>query len=85
LIEQSVNVSSFFEPGAAALLVQAASKFSCHISLRVEEKTANAKSIMGIISLGLKGGQAVTIIADGSDEQQAVPELEHFLQSAGKA
>lgn len=49
-----------------------------------EEKTANAKSIMGIISLNLQGGQTVKIVADGEDEQKAIPEMEHFLATAPK-
>jgi len=84
LIERSIQVKNFFEPTEAALLVQTASKFNSHISLMHEEKTANAKSIMGIISLDIKGGQTVKIMADGEDEQKALPELENFLLTALK-
>jgi phosphotransferase system HPr (HPr) family protein len=84
LIERSIRVNSLFEPREAALLVQTASKFNSRISLMHEEKTANAKSIMGIISLNLQGGQTVKIVADGEDEQKAIPEMEHFLATAPK-
>lgn len=79
MIERKVLVNSLFEPGEAALLVQTASKFNSRISLMHEEKTANAKSIMGIISLNLQGGQTIRIVADGDDEQKALPVMEQFL------
>ena len=79
MIERTIEVNALFEPSAAALLVQTASKFSSRITLNLAEKTANAKSIMGIISLDIRSGQTVTIVADGEDEQQAVPALATFL------
>lgn len=85
MIERKVKVNSLFEPGEAALLVQTASKFNSRISLVHEEKTANAKSIMGIISLDIKGGQTVHIVADGDDEQNAIPVMEQFLRAAKPA
>lgn len=79
MIEHSIQVSSLFETRPAALLVQTASKFASRILLRVADKTANAKSIMGVISLGIEDGQTVTLIADGEDEKQAIPALEQFF------
>ncbi|MCL2404011.1 MAG: HPr family phosphocarrier protein [Defluviitaleaceae bacterium] len=58
------------------MLVQTASKFKSRISLVIDEKTANAKSIMGIISLNMQEGQAVKIMAEGEDASTAVAELE---------
>ena len=85
MIERKVKVNSLFEPSEAAMLVQEASKFNSRISLMHDEKTANAKSIMGIISLDIQGGQTVRIIADGEDEQAALPVMEKFLQTAKPA
>ena len=85
MIERKVQVNSLFEPTEAALLVQTASKFNSRISLVHEEKTANAKSIMGIISLDIKGGQTVSIVADGDDEQKALPVMEQLLSAAKPA
>lgn len=82
MIESSIQVHSILEPNSAAQLVQKASQFKSRISLVSEEKTANAKSIMGIISLNLVGGNIVKVIADGEDENQVLPELEQFLRSA---
>ena len=79
LVKRDIQVNSSFEAASAAQLVQKASKFKSRISLVAEEKTANAKSIMGIISMDLQGGKTVTIVADGEDEQQALPELETII------
>ena len=81
MIENSVKVNAFFEPSAVAMLVQTASKFKSRISLVVDEKTANAKSIMGIISLNMQDGQTVKIVAEGEDASAAVLELENFFKS----
>jgi phosphotransferase system HPr (HPr) family protein len=74
-----VQVSESFDATCAAKLVQTASKYKSHISLVVAEKTANAKSIMGIISLELGGGTKVKIAASGEDAEAAVPELKMIL------
>ncbi|MCL2527697.1 MAG: HPr family phosphocarrier protein [Defluviitaleaceae bacterium] len=79
MVERSITVDSFLEPSAVALLVQAASKYKSRLSLVVEEKTANAKSIMGIISLNVQEGQPLTIVADGADADEAVTALERFF------
>ena len=79
MFESSVQVSSFFEPSAVALLVQTASRFKSRISLVLDEKTANAKSIMGIISLNMLEGQTVKIVAEGEDAKEAVAKLEQFF------
>ncbi|MCL2578200.1 MAG: HPr family phosphocarrier protein [Defluviitaleaceae bacterium] len=81
MIERAIQVAPAFEVSSAAHLVQAASRFKSHIHLILEEKTANAKSIMGIISLDLHGGNTVKIIVDGEDESQVIPELESILAS----
>jgi len=79
MIERAIQVDPGFEVSSAAHLVQAASRFKSHIYLILEEKTANAKSIMGIISLDLHGGNTVKIVAEGEDESQVIPELENIL------
>ena len=79
MIEHTIKVGPSYESKVVAELVQKASQFKSHISLVVEEKTANAKSIMGIISLNLQNGNTVSIVANGEDEKQAVAELEHII------
>ena len=81
MIKQTIQVGASFESKTLAELVQKASQFKSHISLVVEEKTANAKSIMGIISLNLQSGNTVTIAADGEDAKQATAEMEYIICS----
>ena len=59
----------------AALLVQNASRFESHILISVAEKHANAKSIMGLVSLKIGEGLSLEIEADGPDEALAVNEI----------
>ena len=81
MIKKPVTVR--FEKGLdarpIAFLVQEASQFSSRILLEVGSKKINAKSIMGMMSLGLDSGEKVTVIAEGSDEEKAVAEIENFL------
>jgi len=81
MVERNVRILASLEARPAALLVQAASQFTSSIYLSVDNKTVNAKSIMGLISLGVLDGQNVTIIAEGPDEEQAADKLEMFLNA----
>ena len=79
MIQKRLKVESSLEARPAALFVQTAGKFKANIQVNIDNKTVNAKSIMGMISLGILDGQELTIIADGSDEEEAVNELFAFL------
>jgi len=71
----------------AALFVQAASKFQSEVNVSCidpkEEKlrTANAKSILGILTLGVFQGIEITIAADGDDEEDAVKALVELVKN----
>ena len=54
-----------------ALLVQEASQYASKVYIQVGEKNVNAKSIMGMMSLSLAGGDQITVVTDGEDEQKA--------------
>jgi phosphotransferase system HPr (HPr) family protein len=82
MIEYTLQSNTFFEARPAALFVQTASKFVSCIHLQVGNKNANAKSIMGVISLGIDDGSAVTILAEGEDEELVAPALEQFFRKA---
>jgi len=69
----------------ATLLVQAASKFDSEINLVFKEKKVNLKSIMGVMSLGIGQGADIKIIAEGSDETEAINGLEETLKKEGLA
>jgi len=74
-----IQLPSGLEARPVAVLVQVASKHDCTVYIKAEGKKVNAKSIMGMMSLGLDSGEEVTVIADGEDEQQAVADIEAYL------
>ena len=59
----------------ARLLVQTAAKFRSQIRLRQGEKTANAKSILGVLTLGAVLGDTITLHAEGEDAEEALKVL----------
>ena len=63
----------------ATYFVQKANEFDCGIWLESENRKMNAKSLLGIMSLGIVTGTEVTLIADGSDAEAAVSALETLL------
>lgn len=64
----------------AALFVQEANRFSADIFLEKDNKKVNAKSIMGLMSLAVSSGSEINIIADGSDEAEAIEALTRFVE-----
>ncbi len=80
MIKKNIDVS-VGEDGARpiAMLVQLASRFKSSIELRRDSMTVNAKSIMGMMTLGLVQGQNLEISVEGEDEEEAMKELENFL------
>ena len=75
----TIGISSGLEARPIALLVQVASQYSSNIYLESEEKKGNAKSIMGMMSLGLDVGEKVTVSIEGSDEEEAMQGIEEYL------
>ena len=64
----------------ATFFIQKANEFKSSIWIEKEERRVNAKSLLGILSLGIVGGTSIRIIADGADEQQAVDALVELVQ-----
>lgn len=62
-----------------AMLVQVASQYDSNIYVECDSKRVNAKSIMGMMTLGLVPGEKVTVTADGADEEKAVSGIEKYL------
>lgn len=65
----------------AALFVQISSKFDSRIWVEIGQKKVNAKSIMGIMSLGIVLDDEITIIAQGDDEEEAIKALIQLIDS----
>lgn len=64
----------------ATFFIQKANEFKSSIWVEKEERRVNAKSLLGILSLGIIGGTNIRIIADGSDEQLAVDGLTKLVE-----
>lgn len=80
--EVNVQLDSSLETRPVAFLVQLASQFDSDIYLEVENRRVNAKSIMGMMTLGLISGMDVTVTANGSDEQEATEKICKYLTKA---
>ena len=65
----------------ATFFIQKANEFKSSIWIEKEERRVNAKSLLGILSLGIVGGTNIRIIADGTGEQQAVESLVELVES----
>lgn len=76
-----IQLSSGLEARPVAMLVQVASQHDSTVYLESEGRRVNAKSIMGMMSLGLDTGEMVTVIADGPDEETAVEDIAKYLCS----
>ncbi len=75
----TVRISSNLETRPIAMLVQVASQYRSSIYLERENRHVNAKSIMGMMTLGIDSGEEVTITAEGEDEQDALEGLRRYL------
>ena len=65
----------------ATYFIQKANEFKSGIWVEKEERRVNAKSLLGVLSLGIIGGMSIRIIADGADEEEAVNSLVTLVQS----
>ena len=78
--EVLVGCASGLHNKQATYFVQKANEFESSIWLESDNRKMNAKSLLGIMSLGISNGAKVTLIASGSDEEAAVAALEQPLQ-----
>lgn len=76
-----IEIPTGLEARPVAMLVQVASQFESTIYLENSTKRVNAKSIMGMMTLGLAAGESVTVIASGQDEDKALRDIEKYLSS----
>jgi phosphocarrier protein HPr len=64
---------------AAAVFIEAANKFRCQVYLKKDERSVNAKSIMGLMTLAATYGSTVTVICEGEDEGEALQALTDLI------
>lgn len=65
----------------ATFFIQKANEFKCSIWIEKEDRRVNAKSLLGVLSLGIIRGTVIRIIADGTDEEEAVNALADLVAS----
>ena len=75
----TIHLSTGLEARPVAQLVQVASQFNSEIYVEIGRKKVNAKSIMGMMTLGLDTGENVTITVNGADETEAMSQIEGYL------
>ena len=65
----------------ATFFIQKANEFKCGIWVEKDERRVNAKSLLGVLSLGIVKGTKINIIADGADEEEAVYAIIDLISS----
>ncbi|MCD7786349.1 MAG: HPr family phosphocarrier protein [Oscillospiraceae bacterium] len=83
MVVKSVTISNSVGLHArhATFFIQKANEFRCSIWVEKENRKVNAKSLLGVLSLGIVCGAVINLIADGPDEQEAVDALEELINS----
>lgn len=65
----------------ATFFIQKANSYKCSIWVEKDERKVSAKSLLGVLSLGIAKGMTITIIADGQDEENAIKGLDELIQT----
>ena len=79
----TIRNSMDMEMRPIAHLVQEASQYASTVYIQVGEKHINAKSIMGMMSLNLIGGEEITVVTEGEDEEKAAEGIKSFFATVG--
>jgi phosphocarrier protein len=79
--EVTINNQVGLHARPATFFIQKANEFKSSIWVEKEERRVNAKSLLGVLSLGIVKGTAITIIADGADEEEAITTLSELIDS----
>ena len=78
--ELTINNALGLNASTAPKIVQVANSFKCSIWLETEDRKANAKSLLGVISLGAKKDMSIVLSAEGSDAVEAVEKLSTLIE-----
>ncbi len=83
MISRSVTIrnSSGLHARPATFFIQKANSYKCSIWVEKEDCRVNAKSLLGVLSLGISKDMTITLIADGQDEADAVSGLADLIES----
>ncbi len=80
MMKKAVTVNcKTLEARPIAMLVQKASQFASKVHIQIGTKNINAKSIMGMMSLNVCGGDEIVIVTEGEDEEIAANDIAAYL------
>ncbi len=79
--EAVVNNQVGLHARPATFFIQKANEFKCAVWVEKEERKVNAKSLLGVLSLGIVKGTTIKLIADGADEKDAIEALAKMISS----
>lgn len=79
--EVTIELASGLEARPVAMLVQVASQYESRIYMEYANKKVNAKSIMGMMTLGVPAGGKINVIAKGDDETKAIEHIGKYLNN----
>ena len=65
----------------ATFFIQKANSYKCSVWVEKDERKVNAKSLLGVLSLGIAKGMTITLIADGQDEENAINGLVELVET----
>lgn len=74
-----IDLPSGLQAKKAAEFVEKASSFDCNVFIFKDERTIEAKSIIGVMSAAIRFGDEITLVTDGCDEQNAIKVLASYL------
>ena len=77
----TINLSTGLEARPVAQLVQVASQYNSEVYVEIGRKKVNAKSIMGMMTLGIDAGEEITLSVSGEDEEAAMDSIVSYLCS----
>lgn len=75
------NCEDELQMKAIAVLIQKASAFRSSIWLHSGDRKANAKSLLGVMSLGIESNSELTITCEGPDEREALESMTAYLRN----
>ncbi len=77
----TISNSSGLHARPATFFVQKANHFACSITVENGDRKVNAKSLLGVLSLGIAQGMTITLTADGAGEEEALDAMIQLINS----
>ena len=65
----------------ATFFIQKANSYNSSIWVEKDDRSVNAKSLLGVLSLGIVNGMTITLVADGADEADAIAGLKELIEN----